>query len=477
MIDITDKIDGAPAPDGQLPASEYNDHKNELQLSVQKTGQTLNVAITDQLSMAHYINGGGAGSCAVGGTADAVELTPVTGPGGLVVPDAYASMDGLILTFYQSAANTITNPTINFGQTSGTLLGAKTIVDDAGAALAIGRLFGTCSIKWDQGNDRWILMRSNVGVFSALNVAGAVSIGGDLTVDDIIKTSSLTINLNANIDAAGAAENALVQVNRDTNTTGFNGFRVAIANGTSTYNHFLRGSGGDSFLCGNNGRAIIGADALPASSLACKLFVRDSTELGSVAGDNIPIFGISGEVANSMTLNHWHRRESAGSTFATASFISGIQVDSSFNTPETSKAWYKRFVNTGNEYQAWGNGATEWMRIEASGLTRQAGTSAKVKEIVIDIGDWNMDTTTNISVAHGLSDFTKIRSINVIIRDDADGLYSDLAGTAISGVGGSADATSTNISLSRQTTNSRFDSANYSSTSYNRGWIYITYEV
>lgn len=97
-----------------------------------------------------------------------------------------------------------------------------------------------------------------------------------------------------------------------------------------------------------------------------------------------------------------------------------------------------------------------------------------LKTKVLDIGDWNMDTTVTKNVAHGLT-FANIRSIRVLIRNDANtARYSftdiNVGGTTYQAV--TADAT--NISMFRET-GGIYDSANYDSTSYNRGWIIIEY--
>lgn len=109
----------------------------------------------------------------------------------------------------------------------------------------------------------------------------------------------------------------------------------------------------------------------------------------------------------------------------------------------------------------------------------KVGVGATVLNVkTIDIGDWDMDATTNIFVVHGLSDITKIRSISVIIRNDTDNGYSPLSvmsesttGTVAGGVNiiGASD-----VALFRQN-GSLFDSVNYDSTSYNRGWVTIWY--
>ncbi len=97
---------------------------------------------------------------------------------------------------------------------------------------------------------------------------------------------------------------------------------------------------------------------------------------------------------------------------------------------------------------------------------------------VIPIGDWDMDADNFVTVAHGL-DFTKIRSVDVIIRKDNDSGYLPLAflGNITTGVmdGGwvLVDAVS-GVTLNRRI-GGNFDGGNFNSTSFNRGWITIWY--
>lgn len=89
----------------------------------------------------------------------------------------------------------------------------------------------------------------------------------------------------------------------------------------------------------------------------------------------------------------------------------------------------------------------------------------------LSIGDWNMDTTASVNVAHSLSatEYKTIRNVCVVIRDDADSVYyfgnykGDLYYTL----------DSTNFVISRVGTGT-FDTTDFDSTSYNRG--YITFE-
>jgi hypothetical protein len=97
---------------------------------------------------------------------------------------------------------------------------------------------------------------------------------------------------------------------------------------------------------------------------------------------------------------------------------------------------------------------------------------------VLEIGDWNMDSTATLTVAHGLSDWTKIRSIEVSILNDASGRIYPIAGAADSTTGalsGGYNVGSPNVILYR-TPSGIFDGAGFDSTSFNRGWITIIYE-
>jgi hypothetical protein len=111
-------------------------------------------------------------------------------------------------------------------------------------------------------------------------------------------------------------------------------------------------------------------------------------------------------------------------------------------------------------------------------------TTAQVKTKIIEIGDWNMNFSAGgnqqVSVAHNLGTniYKKIRNIQCTIRNDADNGYSPLnrfdAVTVIAGDVFFQDNTYISLYINPGCT---YDSANYDSTGYNRGWIYIVYEV
>jgi len=109
-------------------------------------------------------------------------------------------------------------------------------------------------------------------------------------------------------------------------------------------------------------------------------------------------------------------------------------------------------------------------------------SSLLIQKKIVEIGDWNMDSTENISVAHGIADFTKIRSIDVYIIDDGatniyplNMAYTTGQNTHVTSVQGTVGSISTTDVVMSRLTGGTFDSANFNSTSYNRGWIHITY--
>lgn len=104
---------------------------------------------------------------------------------------------------------------------------------------------------------------------------------------------------------------------------------------------------------------------------------------------------------------------------------------------------------------------------------RSISTTLKTK--VIAIGDWNMDTTSTVSVAHGLT-FSQIISVSAFIIDDFSSVKVDIHTQNGLGTGGENGlrASASFIYLYRETAG-YFDSAVYDSTPFNRGWINIQY--
>ena len=99
--------------------------------------------------------------------------------------------------------------------------------------------------------------------------------------------------------------------------------------------------------------------------------------------------------------------------------------------------------------------------------------------LTLNIGDWDMLGNRFANVLHGLSatEWKTIKTLNVIIRNDADSKYSPLASVSdYSGLidGGVTFIDPSTIQISR-TDLREFANAAYSTTSYNRGFITFEY--
>lgn len=103
--------------------------------------------------------------------------------------------------------------------------------------------------------------------------------------------------------------------------------------------------------------------------------------------------------------------------------------------------------------------------------------SAVLYQKVVAIGDWDMDGTQSVNVAHGLT-YADIRGARAILRNDGDTARYPIFQIDTGFVGapdaGISQIDSTNVTIGR-VTSGQFDSANFDSTSYNRGWVIIDY--
>jgi len=117
------------------------------------------------------------------------------------------------------------------------------------------------------------------------------------------------------------------------------------------------------------------------------------------------------------------------------------------------------------------------LQVTLSGGVTHNNTSTynTVKIKIIEMGDWNMDTSSNKTVAHGLT-LAKIRQVACLIRSDSDAFRYPLEYEGGTGApGGTYRIDATNVDMDR-TASGPFDGVGYDSTSYNRGWVTITYE-
>jgi hypothetical protein len=87
---------------------------------------------------------------------------------------------------------------------------------------------------------------------------------------------------------------------------------------------------------------------------------------------------------------------------------------------------------------------------------------------VISIGDWNIDSTLSINVAHGLTP-SKIRGISGVIFNDDGLVYSITKSDELDVYCGTTNVTIT------ATSSGAFDNTSFNQTSYNRGFIVLDY--
>ncbi|MCK5605102.1 hypothetical protein KAR91_24645 [Candidatus Pacearchaeota archaeon] len=137
----------------------------------------------------------------------------------------------------------------------------------------------------------------------------------------------------------------------------------------------------------------------------------------------------------------------------------------------------KRLAKGANDtYLRLVGGLPVWSNIGIFSGGIQTDGSNTLKTKVIDIGDWNMDSTSQKNVAHGLT-LANIRTIEGVIRSDSAVTLSPITPgfedlEVFECMIRQLDAT--NVTLERKTAGN-FDNNIYDATSYNRGWITITY--
>ena len=114
---------------------------------------------------------------------------------------------------------------------------------------------------------------------------------------------------------------------------------------------------------------------------------------------------------------------------------------------------------------------------DVDGAIIEQNSSNRLLVAVFEIGNWDMDATLGAAVAHGL-DWTKIRSVYVVIRNDDNNVADPLDGSNVTGtdVNGFVTWNATNITMQRRV-NGDFDGVGYDdATDYNRGWVTVWYE-
>lgn len=197
MRDISTKINnGGATADGRLEASEYNDVQLDIENGVIRSGQVLNAADTLQMARQSFLNGVGSQSFIDSGTTNAIVLTPTTGASGYVMANNYTQLNGARILCRVAATNTGA-VTVNIGQTAGTLLGVKNLVDLNGLALTSGfyKSGDLIELQYRASSGNFILI-NNIQRINA--VFGSITgknllINCNFAVNQLVKTGTVTL--------------------------------------------------------------------------------------------------------------------------------------------------------------------------------------------------------------------------------------------------------------------------------------------
>lgn len=140
--------------------------------------------------------------------------------------------------------------------------------------------------------------------------------------------------------------------------------------------------------------------------------------------------------------------------------------------------------------RGWYNGldrAVAWVRVDSAGLYKyhhMLPTDHRpvlVLDEIIEIGDWDMDSTVWVAINHELLASTII-SVDVAIMDDSStptmAPHSNLVNAGTGGTEVDVDfyVTSSAVNINRRT-GGIYDNASYNQTSFNRGWITLRHNV
>jgi hypothetical protein len=98
-----------------------------------------------------------------------------------------------------------------------------------------------------------------------------------------------------------------------------------------------------------------------------------------------------------------------------------------------------------------------------------------LQTIVLEIGDWDMDTDSSKTLLHGLTR-TLIRRVTAFVRNDGNSVGLPLNSfSQANGVNGGVNSTDNSLITLSRLTGGVFDNVSYSTTSYNRGWVIVEY--
>lgn len=337
-----------------------------------------------------------------------------------------------------------------------------------GVNLSVVYVAGTIKLRatitsgtWDINGTRYFIPNKGAGVIvqstvlqtgkilvgNSSNVAEAVTMSGDVTINSAgVAAISAGVIDNADIKSSASinySKLAPLAPNKAL-VTSSGGIIITAPNVTDTELNFLDG-------VTSNIQTQLDSKIGSVTGAISTVVSADLTPSRAVISNS------SGKIAAHATAT-----ETSLGYIATLSSAAQTQLDSKIN--DTGDTMTGALINT--------------TTIEAHGGIRTASTGAYLKTKVINIGDWNMDATDSVFVDHGVT-LGKIRTISVIIRNDADNTYVPDGAYITSGTVPELyiiSATATTIGVQRKLSGI-LDGTDYDATAYNRGWITITYEV
>lgn len=114
--------------------------------------------------------------------------------------------------------------------------------------------------------------------------------------------------------------------------------------------------------------------------------------------------------------------------------------------------------------------------ITVNGVNQGLDVTAAIHRKILNIGGWNMDASSALSVAHGLT-LSKIRAVSVMITNDEGTAHYPISYRISSSdytPSGAVYLTDSNVVIQR-TSVGIFDSTDFDYPSGNRGWVIIDY--
>ena len=110
--------------------------------------------------------------------------------------------------------------------------------------------------------------------------------------------------------------------------------------------------------------------------------------------------------------------------------------------------------------------------VEPAALIRDSSDGVTLQVKRLDMGDWDMDGSSTLTVAHGLT-LNKIRAVTFMIRNDAvDTQYPESRQSSGVPDASVASIDATNVILAR-VAGGLYDATTFDATGFNRGWIII----